>query len=291
MKGIVLAGGNGTRLYPATLAINKHFLPVYNKPMIYYPLSVLMLSGIREILLISTPRDTGSFKSVLGDGSRLGIKIDYAVQERPGGLAEALIIGEKFINGGPVCMALGDNIFFGHGLPNVLGKAVSSIEAEGGAHVLAASVPDPERFGIIEFDAQGKALSVEEKPKKPKSNWAVTGLYFFDGQCSQIAKSIKPSARGELEITTVNAHYLEQGKLKASALGRGFAWFDAGTHDSLIEAGEFISVIENRTGLMVGCVEEIAFRNGWIGPDALAAIANSIGLNGYGKYLLSLLKA
>lgn len=285
MKGIILAGGSGTRLYPATLVVNKHLLPIYNKPMIYYPLSVLMLAGIKDILLISGPRDVEKFREALGEGSAIGLKLSYAVQEKPGGLAQALIIGEDFIGKENACLILGDNIFFGHGLPDLLEGTISELKKEGGATVVCSYVNDPERYGIAELDSTGKVLSVAEKPKHPSSNWAITGLYFYDNQCARIAKSIKPSARGELEITSVNEEYLKKKKLRAKLLGRGFAWFDAGTHDSFLEAGEFAATIEKRTGLMLGCVEEIAFRKGWIDKARLLELAAPLKKNQYGKYL------
>ena len=286
MKGIILAGGNATRLYPATVCLNKHLLPVYNKPMIYYPLSVLMLAGIRDILLISSPRDIESFRSIFGSGERWGLRLSYAVQPRPNGLAEALIIGADFINGQEVCLALGDNIFFGHGLPALLKDTVRSMKKRGGAYVFASGVKDPERYGIVAFDSSGVAVSVEEKPKKPKSNWAVTGLYFFDKDCARIARSVKPSARGELEITSVNAVYLKKGVLHVNPIGRGFAWFDAGTHDSFLEASKFIATIETRTGFMVGCIEEVACNNGWITRKALLTMGKALGKTEYGQYLI-----
>jgi glucose-1-phosphate thymidylyltransferase len=286
MKGIILAGGSGTRLYPVCLSVNKHLLPVYNKPMIYYPLSILMLSGIREVLLISTPKDIGRFKEVLSDGSQLGMKLSYAVQEKPRGLAEALTIGRDFVASDGVCLILGDNIFFGHGLPQLLEKTVQDVRKRGGAYVFASYVNDPERYGVVEFDESGKAISVEEKPKKPKSNWAVTGLYFYDRDSADIARRVKPSGRGELEITSVNEEYLNRGKLNVRPLGRGFAWFDAGTHDSFLDASEFISTIELRTGLMVGCIEEIAYKQGWITRDQLVKLAEHLKKTEYGRYLV-----
>jgi glucose-1-phosphate thymidylyltransferase len=286
VKGIILAGGSATRLYPTTVVINKHLLPIYNKPMIYYPLSILMLSGIRDILLISSPGDIEVFESVFGDGSHIGIRLSYAVQEKPRGLAEALTIGRDFIGGEDVCLILGDNIFFGHGLPELLEKTVKEIEKGGGAYVLASYVHDPERFGIVEFDTKGKAISIEEKPKKPKSNWAVTGLYFYDRNCTKIAQQVKPSHRGELEITSVNEKYLNKGALHVRPLGRGFAWFDAGTHQSFLEASEFIATIEMRTGLMVGCIEEIAYARGWIDRKQLLKLSEHLRKTDYGGYLV-----
>jgi len=285
MKGIILAGGSGTRLYPATLGVNKHLLPIYNKPMIYYPLSILMLAGIKEILLISTPRDIERFKELFGDGSRVGLRLEYAVQEKPRGLADALIIGEEFLKGHSACLILGDNIFFGHGLPALLEETRTEVETKGGAAIICSYVHDPERYGIAELSNKGTVVSVVEKPKEPRSNWAITGLYFYDKNCSKIARSIKPSGRGELEITFVNEEYLKRGKLRAKLLGRGFAWFDAGTHDSFLEAGEFAATIEKRTGLMLGCIEEIAFRKGWMTRKSLLEIAKGFSKNDYGKYL------
>lgn len=286
MKGIILAGGSATRLYPTTVAINKHLLPIYNKPMIYYPLSVLMLAGMRDILLISSPGDIDVFKSVFKDGSHLGLRLSFAIQEKPRGLAEALTIGGDFIGDEGVCLILGDNIFFGHGLPGLLEQTVKEIKRGGGAYVFASYVHDPERFGIVEFDQKGKALSIEEKPKKPKSNWAVTGLYFYDKNCAEIAQRVKPSHRGELEITSVNDKYLNKEALHVRPLGRGFAWFDAGTHQSFLEASEFIATIETRTGLMVGCIEEIAFKKGWIDRDHLLRLSEHLRKTDYGRYLV-----
>ncbi|MDA8387624.1 MAG: glucose-1-phosphate thymidylyltransferase RfbA [Nitrospiraceae bacterium] len=286
MKGIILAGGSATRLYPATICLNKHLLPIYNKPMIYYPLSILMLAGIRDILLISSPRDIGSFKNIFGAGERWGLKFSYAVQENPNGLAEALIIGADFMKNDSVCLILGDNVFFGHGLPALLRKTVRAMKEKGGAYVFASNVQDPERYGIVEFDPKGSAVSIKEKPKKPKSNWAVTGLYFFDSRCRDIARAIKPSGRGELEITSVNEEYLKRGALHVNPIGRGFAWFDAGTHDSFLEASKFIATIETRTGFMVGCIEEIAFANGWITRETLLAMGEALGKTDYGQYII-----
>lgn len=286
MKGIILAGGSATRLYPTTIAVNKHLLPIYNKPMIYYPLSILMLSGIRDILLISNPGDIEVFRGTFRDGSHLGLRLSYAVQEKPRGLAEALTIGADFIDDDGVCLILGDNIFFGHGLPVMLEQTVNAVKNNGGAHVFASYVHDPERYGIVEFDKAGKAISIEEKPKKPKSNWAVTGMYFYDSDCRAIARSVKPSRRGELEITSVNEDYLKRGSLHVKPLGRGFAWFDAGTHESFLEASEFIATIETRTGLMVGCIEEIAFKKGWVDRKELLELTSHLKKTEYGKYIL-----
>ena len=270
MKGIILAGGSGTRLYPLTRGVCKQLLPIYDKPMIYYPLSVLMLAGIRDILIISTPIDLPRFKDIFGDGSDLGLRFSYKEQLQPNGLAEAFIIGEDFIGNDTVCLVLGDNIFFGHGLTEMLGKAVSDVNSSGGATVFGYYVKDPERYGIVEFDKQGKVLSVEEKPRQPKSKYAVTGLYFFDNNVVRIAKSVKPSWRGELEITDVINIYLEKNKLRVELLGRGYAWLDTGTHESLLEAGEFIATIEKRQGLKMSCIEEIAYKLGYIDKQGAA---------------------
>ena len=290
MKGIVLAGGSGTRLYPITKGISKQLIPIFDKPMIYYPISALMLSGIREILIISTPYDLPGFKRLLGDGSELGVHFEFAEQPSPDGLAQAFIIGDKFIGDDCVCLVLGDNIFYGSGFTGLLRQSVENAEKDGLATVFGYYVNDPERYGVAEFDAEGNCLSIEEKPQNPKSNYAVVGLYFYPNSVVDIAKHIKPSARGELEITTVNQEYLAQQKLKVQTLQRGFAWLDTGTHDSLSEASTFIEVIEKRQGLKVACLEEIAFKKGWITKEKLKEVAQPMAKNDYGKYLLSLAK-
>lgn len=285
---MILAGGSGTRLYPVTRAVNKHLLPIYNKPMIYYPLSLVMLIGIREVVIVVNPQDVGGFKSLLGDGSHLGLKIHYIIQHEPRGLADGLILTEKIINDDCFCYLLGDNIFFGHDLPKIMNEAKESIKRNGGAIIFGYYVNDPERFGIVEFDSSGSVVSLQEKPKNPKSRYAVVGMYFYDRHAFEIAKRIKPSQRGELEITSVNQEYLRRGKLKVKLLGRGFAWFDAGTHDSFLEAGEFVGTIEKKTGLMIGCIEEIAYRNGWISREDLVKLAQPLAKTEYGKYLLKI---
>lgn len=288
MKGIVLAGGSGTRLYPITKGISKQLIPIFDKPMIYYPISVLMLADIKDILIISTPTDLPAFKRLLGDGSDYGVHFEYAEQPYPGGLAQAFIIGEKFIGDDSACLVLGDNIFYGAGFSKLLHDSVQNVEREGKSTVFGYYVNDPERYGVAEFDAEGNCLSIEEKPEHPKSNYAVVGLYFYPNSVVEIAKNIKPSARGELEITTVNQEYLQRGELKVQTLQRGFAWLDTGTHDSLSEASTFIEVIEKRQGQKVACLEEIAFKKGWITKEKLVEVAQPMAKNEYGKYLLRL---
>jgi glucose-1-phosphate thymidylyltransferase len=287
MKGILLAGGAGTRLYPLTRVVSKQLLPVYDKPMIYYPLSTLMLAGVREILVISTPRDLPQFESLLGDGSQWGIRLTYAEQPHPGGLAQAFLIGKDFLAGDPSCLILGDNIFYGHGLVDQLKAAAAR---ESGASVFGYWVSDPERYGVAEFDREGRVLGLVEKPREPRSNWAVTGIYFYDGKVCELAESLEPSPRGELEITDLNNRYLERGELRLERMGRGTAWLDTGTHDSLMQAGEFIETIEKRQGLKVCCPEEVAFNNRWIDEVQLRATAEELRKSGYGDYLLGLLQ-
>lgn len=287
-KGIILAGGSGTRLYPVTTSVSKQLMPVYDKPMIYYPLAVLMLTGIREILIITTPEDNSQFKRLLGDGSQWGIELKYAIQPKPEGLAQAFIIGEQFLGNDPVCLILGDNIFFGHGMPEALSSASSK---DKGATIFGYYVRDPQRYGVVSFDKNGKVTEIVEKPEKPVSNYAVTGLYFYDSEVVSIAKSLKPSQRGELEITDINNFYLKRGTLQVELLGRGIAWLDTGTHDSLLDAANFIKVVEDRQGLKIACLEEIAYRKGLISAAHVRAIAEPLQQNGYGQYLLELMRA
>ena len=291
MKGIILAGGSGTRLYPITKGVSKQLLPIYDKPMIYYPLSVLMLSGIRDILIITTPEDAAAFHRLLGDGSQWGLNLSYAVQPSPDGLAQAFIIGEEFIAGDDVCLILGDNIFYGQSFSQMLSQAVVNVQEEQKATVFGYYVKDPERYGVAEFDAEGNVLSIEEKPKDPKSNYAIVGLYFYPNKVVEVAKQIKPSARGELEITSVNQVFLQTKELKVQLLGRGFAWLDTGTHDSLTEATNFVETLEKRQGLKISCLEEIAYRKGWISKEKLKELAQELSKNGYGQYLLDLVKS
>ena len=290
MKGIILAGGSGTRLYPITKGISKQLLPLYDKPMIYYPLSVLMLSGIRDILIISNPEYIDNYKRLFGDGSQLGLNIEYKIQEKPKGLAEAFIIGEDFIEDKDVCLVLGDNIFYGHDIIDLFKNSIENVKKESCATVFGYYVNDPERYGVVEFDESGKVISIEEKPKEPKSNYAVVGLYFYPNDVIKKAHKVKPSDRGELEITSINEMYLREGRLKVELLGRGYAWFDTGTHDSLLDAANFIRTIEKRTGLKIACLEEIAYLNGWISKEKLKKIGESLKKTGYGQYLLRLIK-
>jgi glucose-1-phosphate thymidylyltransferase len=286
MKGVILAGGSGTRLHPVTQVVNKHLLPIYNKPMIYYPLSTLMLMDLKEILIICNKEDMEIYRKLFWEGSNMGIHISYRVQEKPRGIAEGLLIAEDFIGSDNVCLILGDNIFFGHGLPELLVETRKNIRRNGGSVIFAYWVHDPEKYGVVEFNEKEEVVSLEEKPKHPKSNWAVTGLYFYDNEVVEIARNIKPSHRGELEITSVNEEYLKRKKLHVKLLGRGFAWFDAGTHDSFIEVSDFISTIERKTGLLIGCIEEIAYKKGWMNKDQLMKLAQPLKKTGYGDYLL-----
>ena len=289
MKGIILAGGSGTRLYPSTKVVCKQLLPVYDKPMIYYPLSVLMLAGIREILIISTPEDIGRFEALLGNGTDFGISLEYAVQEAPNGLAEAFIIGADFVGNDDVCLVLGDNIFHGHGMPQMLNKAREDVESKGGATVFGYYVNDPQRYGVVDFDNEGNVVDIEEKPNEPKSHYAVTGLYFYDNSVVDIARNIKPSSRGELEITDLNNEYLKKNNLRVELMGRGYAWLDTGTHESLLEASEFISIIQKRESLKVACIEEIAYESGWIDDAKVKLLAQPLMKNEYGSYLMRML--
>ncbi|MDI6890017.1 MAG: glucose-1-phosphate thymidylyltransferase RfbA [Thermodesulfovibrionales bacterium] len=288
MKGIILAGGSGTRLHPATQVVNKHLLPIYNKPMIYYPLSTLMLMDVIDVLIICNKEDLEVYRKLFWDGSKMGINISYRIQEKPRGLAEGLLLAEDFVEDDDMCMILGDNIFFGHGLPDLLLETRRDLEKNGGAIIFAYWVHDPEKYGVVEFDEEENVLSLEEKPKHPKSNWVVTGLYFYNNKAVEIAKKIKPSHRGELEITSVNEEYLKRGELKVKLLGRGFAWFDAGTHDSFLEVSDFIATIEKKTGLLIGCIEEIAYRKGWMDKGQLVKLAQPLKKTGYGGYLLKI---
>lgn len=290
MKGVILAGGRGTRLYPITYVINKHLLPIYNKPMIYYPFSVLMLAKIREVVIVTNPEDLENYKQLFGDGRFIGMRIDYAIQNEPKGLSDGLMQARNFAEGDDVMLILGDNIFFGHGLPEILKRGRNLVEKEKGACLFAYYVNDPQRFGVVEFDENGKVISLEEKPKHPKSNYAVTGLYIYDSTVFQKIERLKPSERGELEITSLNQEYLKDGKLKVEILGRGFAWFDAGTYDSFLESGEFVSTIEKKTGLMLGCIEEIAYRNRWISKEQLLNLAKKLEKTDYGQYLRKLVE-
>ncbi len=290
MKGIILAGGSGTRLYPTTKGISKQLLPLYDKPMIYYPLSVLMLSGIRDILIISNPEYTENYEMLFGNGNQLGINIEYKIQEKPKGLADAFIIGENFIGNGDVCLVLGDNVFFGHGLTDILKNAVENVKKGNKATVFGYYVNDPERYGVVEFGENGRVISIEEKPKNPKSNYAVVGLYFYPNDVMKKAHRVEPSDRGELEITSINEMYLKENRLKVELLGRGYAWFDTGTHNSLLDASDFIRVIENRTGLKIACIEEISYNNKWIDKEKLKKLAQELKKTGYGQYLLKIIE-
>ena len=288
MKGIILAGGSGTRLYPITKGVSKQLLPIYDKPMVYYPLSILMLSGIRDILIISTPDDTPVYEHLLGDGSQIGLQVSYKVQPSPDGLAQAFILGEEFIGDNDVCLILGDNVFYGGTLPERLINAVHTVDSKNNAVVFGYNVTDPERYGVVEFDQNGKAISIEEKPENPKSNYAISGLYFYPNDVVEVAKNQKPSPRGELEITDVNRDYLSQGRLEVECMGRGYAWLDTGTHDSLLEASQFVQTLEKRQGMKISCIEEIAFRMGYIDKDQLIALGNEMMNNPYGQYLLKI---